>query len=303
MSLLHIFIDVITPVAAVVGLGYLLGPRLQIESRSLSRTAYYLFIPAFVFHMISTTPIPGGEALKMVAFSAAACLGCGLLGYAVARLLRCPSEVAVVFFMAGVFGNVGNYGLAMVRFRLGEAALAPATVYMVAINTLAFTACVVAASWARHGGWGALAKVLKTPGITILPVALLFPLTDTAVPVMLSRIAGLLSDAMIPTMLLVLGLQLREAGRLDLGARVWAACTVRLVGGALLAVPLAGLIGLTGLTRDAGILQASMPAAVLIAIVAGEHRVAPRFATSVVFLSTLASLVTLSLLMAYLPPG
>ena len=117
---------------------------------------------------------------------------------------------------------------------------------------------------------------------------------------MVSRIAGLLGDAMIPIMLLTLGLQLREAGRLSWDLRVASASTVRLVIGPALAFALVPLFGLSGVEASAGILQASMPAAVLTSIIAIEHDVVPDFVTSVVFVTTLLSLVSLTLVMAIL---
>lgn len=299
-QLLSIFFNVVTPVFALVLLAYLLGPRLDIQYRSLSRTAYYLLIPAFIFNVLSRIQIDLATAGRMVIGIGAIYIATGILGWLVARMLGYGREMAVAFLMTCVFGNVGNYGLALTRFRLGEAAMESATVYMVTVNTIAFTLCVLAASWVRNGGFGALKSLLKTPGVVILPVALVFPFTGTVPPMMIQRISGLLGDAMIPMMLLILGLQLREAGRLEWGRAALAACGVRLVIGPLLAFLLIPLINLSGIEASAGILQAGMPAAVLTAIIAMEHDVVPTFVTSVVFASTLLSLVSLTVVMALL---
>jgi len=57
---------------------------------------------------------------------------------------------------------------------------------------------------------------------------------------------------------------------------------------------------MTGLTRDAGVLQAAMPAAVLASIIAFEHNLLPTFVTATVLFSTLASIVTLAVVLAIL---
>ena len=49
MSLANVLLDVLGPVAVLVALGAVLGPRLQIDLGSLSRLAYWVFGPAFVF--------------------------------------------------------------------------------------------------------------------------------------------------------------------------------------------------------------------------------------------------------------
>ena len=297
---LSIFFNVVSPVFVLVLLGYLVGPRLGLHYRTLSRTAYYLLVPAFVFKVMSTIDIDLATAGRMIAAISAVYLTTGVLGCLAARLLGYGREMAVAFLMTCVFGNVGNYGLAMIGFRLGTGAMGSATLYMVTVNAVAFAACVLAAGWVRDGGLGALKTLLTTPGFMVLPVALIFPLTGGRPPVLLDRVAGLLGDAMIPMMLLTLGLQLREAGRLVLGVPVLAASGVRLVLGPALAFALLPLFGLTGVAASAGILQASMPAAVLTSIIALEHDIVPDFVTSVVFATTLLSLLSLTMVMAWL---
>ena len=211
VQLFTIFFNVVAPVFALVMVGYLLGSPLKLQYRTLSRSAYYLFVPAFTFHVLSNLRIDLATAGRMLAGISLVYLSTGFIGWCVARLMGLSREMAVAFLMIGIFGNSGNYGLALTLFRLGEGATQSATVYMVAINAMAFTVCVLAAGWLRKGGYGALKNLIKTPGITVLPVALCFPFTGTAPPVMIDRITGLLGDAMIPTMLIGLGLQMREA--------------------------------------------------------------------------------------------
>lgn len=292
------FLNVITPVFTIVALGYSLGPRLQIQYQSLSRTAYYLLIPAFVFNIMSTIKVDLSVAGRMIAVICIIYLGTGLLGWVIAKLLGYGNEMAVAFLMTCVFGNIGNYGLAMTGFRLGEESLASATIYMVTVNTMAFTVCVLAAGWYRGGGFSALKTLFKTPGVMILPIALFFPLSGSEPPVMISRVSGLLGNAMIPLMLLTLGLQLRETGKLNFDVSVLAASSVRLIGGPVLAFLLIPALGISGVEASAGILQASMPAAVVTSIIALEHDIAPEFVTSTVFATTILSLLSLTLVMA-----
>lgn len=297
---LTIFFNVVAPVFALIAAAYFLGPRLEIQSRSLSRTAYYLLIPAFVFNVLSKVRIDAATAGRMMAGISLVYLATGFIGWAVARGAGRSKEMAAAFFMTCVFGNVGNYGLALTRFCLGENAMESATVYMVTVNTVSFFCCVMLAGWLKDGYGGALKDLVKTPGIMILPVALVFPVTDTAPPVMVQRIAALLGDAMIPVLLLTLGMQLREAGKLNWGKDVLMASLIRLAAGPGIAFALIPVIGISGVAASAGIIQAAMPAAVLSAIIAIEYNIVPAFVTSVVCVSTLLSLVSLTLIMTFL---
>lgn len=296
-ELLPIFINVISPVFCIVLLSYSLGHRLDLNYRSLSRTAYYLLIPAFIFNVFSQIQIDLDTMLRMATgISLVYCIT-GAVSWTVARLMGYGTEMAIAFLMTGILGNVGNFGLALTGFRLGEEAINSATVYMQAVNVFCFTTCVLAAGWVRGGSVGALKNLLKTPAVTVMPVALIFPFTELVPPTMVLRVTGLLGDAMIPIMLLVLGLQLREAKRLEFSIATFTASGIRLILGPVIACFLIPFVGLVGIEAQAGILQASMPAAVMTAIVALENNIAPAFVTSVVFLSTLMSLISLAVVM------
>ena len=68
VGLFFVFLNVVSPVFILVVIGYFIGPRLNVEARSLSRTAYFVFVPAFVFNIISEAKIEAELALQMVSF-------------------------------------------------------------------------------------------------------------------------------------------------------------------------------------------------------------------------------------------
>lgn len=195
--------------------------------------------------------------------------------------------------LVAVFGNVGNFGLPIVQFALGPEALVPAAVYFLCISSSSFLIGVAAASWTRGGGLAAAGAVLRTP-------ALLVNWSGIVPPPVVARPVALLATAMVPVMLLALGVQLADAGLPRLNADLVAASAVRLVAGPLLAAALAVPFGLAGLARDAGIVQASTPAAVFASIVAYEKELLPEFVTAAVLFSTLASLVTMAIVLTLL---
>ena len=298
--MLTIFLNVVTPVFALVLMGYLVGPRLQLETRTLSRIAYFLFVPAFVFNHISQANVSVDLTVRMVAYMGVVHVACAGLGLGVARLLGRSWEMAAAYALIAVFGNVGNFGLSMIEFRLGEEAVVAGTIYFLAILVIAFIIGVAAASGVRRGGIGAVLAIFKTPALLATLPAAIFPFTGTPPPLFLARIAGLLSGAMIPVMLVTLGVQLAEAGKLQVNLDTIVASSVKLVGGPILATILVFPFGLIDPIRAAGILQASMPTAVLATIIAMEHNLLPEFVTTATLFSTLASLLTLTLVLSYL---
>lgn len=299
-ELLFVFINIIMPVFGIVILGFFLGGRLELQARTLTRVAYYVFVPAFIFQAISSASVPLGSALKMLCFITLAQLLAAFIAGGIGRTLGKPKEMIAAFVMIAAFGNVGNYGLAVIQFRLGDAALAPATIYFVSITIVAFVICVGAAGWAKGGSKGAIGGVIKTPALWATIPALVVLTGDLTVPLMLARMIGLLSDAMIPVMLFALGLQLHEQRRLSFSGDVVLASGIRLLLAPALAFVVAIPFGLGPIENASGILQAGMPTAILVAIIAKENDIVPDFVTSVVLISTLASLITLTLLMVLL---
>ncbi len=299
-QLLEIFFNVIAPVFGLVGIGTIAGRALRLEARTLSRYAYFILVPAFVFDVISTAVIEVDLALRMIVYITAVHLAAAGLAYFVARIGKRPFPMIAAYILIGVFGNVGNFGLPLIEFRLGGDALLLATIYMLAIILAAFIIGVAAANWHKGGRVKATLAVLKTPAIIAVLPAILINWSGIELPLMITRITGLLRGAMIPTMLITLGVQLASVDKIHIDRDVILASAIRLLGVPLLAMLLAIPFGITGVARGTGILQSAMPAAVLTTIIAMEHDLLPDFVTTAVLFSTLASIVTLTFLMTIL---
>ncbi|MEM7336868.1 MAG: AEC family transporter [Chloroflexota bacterium] len=297
-QLLGIFFDVITPVFLLVIIGYLVGPRLGLQPRTLSRAAYFLFVPSFIFNVISTARTEASLAVRMFLYIALVHIGLAILALIVGLVLKRPSRMISAYVLIAVFGNVGNFGLPLLEFRYGPEAVLPATVYFLALVIVAFVIGVFAASWQSGGGWRAMLSVLKTPAILAAVPAILINLSGYTLPLAVTRVTGLLGDAMIPVMLVTLGVTLASNNSLEINFDTLVATSLRLIGGPILAFALVGFFSLTGLERGTGILQSSMPAAVLVSIIAFEHDLMPEFVTMTVLFSTIASVVTLTILLA-----
>jgi predicted permease len=300
MQLLTIFVNVLVPVLTVALIGYLAGPRLGLDGRPLSRIAYYILAPAFIFNLFSEAHIELALALRMAAFIYLVTTGCVVIAMILARAMGHRGAMVSAFILVAAFGNVGNFGLPIISFGLGEAALIPASVYFLLLSPYGFIVGVTAAAWGRGSARQAFISAVTTPAILAVIPALFVNWLNLPMPLVVQRPIGLLASAMIPTMLLTLGMQLGSMGRPKLSLDVAAASSVRLLAGPLLAFALAALIGLTGLPRGAGILQASMPSAVFAVLIALEYDLLPDFVTTTVLFSTLASAATLTLVLSLL---
>ncbi len=196
--------------------------------------------------------------------------------------------------------NAGNFGMSVNFFAFGEPGLAQASIFFVLSGIMIYTVGVLIASLGSYPLPKALTGLLKIPMIYALVLAFLFLRLDWVMPLPFQRTIDLLSQAAIPAMLILLGLQLE---RMRWGGNLRAlALTVstRLVLSPILAVAISLMLGLEGPARQAGILEAAMPTAVMTTVLATEYDVEPSFVTAAVFVSTVLSPLTITPLLAFL---
>ncbi len=291
-----IFLDIVTPVFLVVLIGYFAGPRLKLDAGTLSKTAYFILVPCFVFNLLSNVDIPIAMATQMILYATLTYILVAIAAFFTAKLLNRSREVTAAFVIIATFGNVGNLGLSLIDFRLGPDSQTSAIIYYSTIVPLAFVICVGIASWAKGSGMKAVLSVFKTPALIAMVPALFFCGTDFEPPLFLSRVIELLAKATIPVMLLVLGVQLSGLKKFIFNIDIVTTSLLRLIVAPLIAFLLTSVFTLSHMEMSAGILYAGMPVAIIGSMIAIEYDVVPDFVTTAVLFSTLLSLLTLTIL-------
>jgi predicted permease len=202
-----------------------------------------------------------------------------------------------------VCSNAGNYGLPVTLLAFGREALAFASVYFVCSAIFSYTGGVLLAASGRRSVREAAAGLVRVPAFYGAMAALITMSLGLVVPPMILRPIAMLSDAALPLMMLVLGMQIERATMPERPAVVAVAVAVSLVITPLAGIGWAHFVGLKGAALQAGVLQSGMPTAVMTTILALEFDALPQFVTSVVCFATLLSPLTVTLLIAYLQRG
>ncbi len=270
------------------------------EPRLLSRVAFYIFSPCLVFHLLTENQLGEGAILQMMGFAGAVLLSTALLAWLAARLLKLDRATTVVLVLAALLPNAGNFGLSVNLFAFGEQGLAYASLFFITSSILAYTVGVYIASLGRSGFREALLGLFKVPAIYAVILALLFGRLGWELPTPFARATSVLADAAIPTMLVLLGMLLRQARWSGKIPALATASFLRLIASPAIAFAIAGFFGLQGAARQAGILEAAMPTAVMVTVIASEFEVEAEFLTAIVFTSTLLSPLTITPILALL---
>lgn len=298
--LLAIFANDVLPIFLVAGVGFLAARVLGADVRTLSRISFNALSPCLVFHLLVTSRVGAEDFAKMTALAVVTILGIGLIARGVAAVWRLDRAMTAAFLVVVMFSNSGNYGLPVVLFAFGRDGLAHGTVYFVANAVAIYTLGVFLASAGHRSVADAVKGVLRVPAAWGVATAGAVLWWGLEVPQMVMRPVELLSSAALPVMILVLGMQLERSSWPERPGLVGAAAVLTLVVTPLIATGLAHVLGLSDVARQAAILQSGMPSAVLTTVLALEYDVAPSFVTACVLLSTLASPVTVTLLIAWL---
>jgi malate permease and related proteins len=304
LDLLAAFSEVLLPVIVVVTLGYLLRRSFPLDPRSLNRVSLYVLTPCLVFVTLLRTDVAGGEASRLILQMLVVMATTTLCAFLAAIPFRLSGQQRSGFILTATFMNSGNYGLSVSRFAFGDIGFQYAVIGYLTQAILAQTLAVYLAS-AGRGSRVAFGQVFRLPLIYAVLLALGLRLlgirldeSNGAVAVGLFRGLRLLADAALPILLLILGTQLANRVPVAAGRVLAMATSIRL----LLSIPLAygigGLLGLSGLALYVGTIQAAMPTAVNMIVLAVEFDAWPEFVSNGVVATTLGSLVSLTILIA-----
>ncbi len=295
-----ILVSDILPIFAIAGVGFLLARYVGVDVKMVAGVVFHALLPCLAFRLLVNSSASGENVARLMLLAVLIMGAMGLVGYLAAKGLGLDGKYLRAFLMVVMFSNGGNYGLPVVKFAFGPEALTYATIFFLTGSVTTYVAAAFFAGSKRGKIAGALEKVWKMPSLYGLALALVVRAGGRPVPESIMRPIDMLSDAALPVMILVLGMQLERAVWPDRPKIVILAVGISLLVAPLVALGLARLLGITGAARQSAVILSSMPVAVITTILALEFELAPEFVTSAVLLSTIASPLTLTPLIAYL---
>lgn len=297
-SLLPIFAQTVLPVFLVAAAGLALAHAMRVDGQSLGRVLFYLATPSLVFRSLYQLDVDSTAVRHLALVALIVIVGAGVAGWFAGFDQVRNRRLAIV--LTSAVSNNGNMGMPICLFAFGETGLALATVYYVFSTIMNNTIGVVVASSGRAPLMRALRQTLRVPALYTTVLALSLNASQVEMPVSIFRAVDLLANAAIPGMLVLLGIQLRSTPLFQSRGIVLRSAAVRLLFGPLLAWLACTLLGVSGLERSVLITQAAMPTAVITSVLATEFDTAPTLVATAIFVSTLFSMVTVSLILSLL---
>lgn len=217
MDVLRAFSEVFLPIIIITAVGYALQAAFPLDIRSFNRVSLYALNPALLFVTLLRTEIRGDEAIRLAVLMALVVIAISAIAWGIAHLLRLSGSQRSGFMLASAFMNTGNFGLPAAQFAFGDLGFQYAIIGFLVQSVLSQTYAVYVALAGGGSRRGALMQVSRMPmiyaalaAIVLRFLGLRLDATDGPVALGLFRGLQLLGDAMLPFLLLMLGMQLRD---------------------------------------------------------------------------------------------
>lgn len=298
--MLGIFVNVVLPVFIVAGLGFALERRFRIPIVPVNQIVLYVLMPCFIFVSLVPFELLREEPLRIGAYAVLLTVAMLAVGIAIARILRLDRATTSALLLTAAFPNLGNYGLSIVLLAYGAEGVRFGTILLAVQMVFGLTLAIFIASTSSSSLRASLGQVARQPALYAVLAAFAFGLFGVPVPPFILSALALPAQAAIPVMLLVLGMQISGTAGIQARGLVSVAVVTRLVIGTLVGVVLASALGIAGVARDVMIVGAAMPTAVFTTLTATQYGARPRFVSDVVVAGTLASIVTVTAVLAAL---
>jgi predicted permease len=273
---------IILPVFSIIALGWLYARRVKPDMSVVNRISMNVLAPALVFSALASKDFDLAANRWLIVGSVGVVLGSGLLAWPFAKLMH---ENVRTFVPPMMFNNCGNMGLPLAVLAYGGAGFSPMVALFTVSNLLHFTLGV----WIidHHAKFG---NLLLNPIVISTVLGFAFAVAHPPLPEWLAVAIKLVGDALIPMMLLSLGVRLYEASLGDWHIGLVGGLVCPLTGIAIAAL-LASVLDLDATQQGLLILFGSLPPAVLNFMVAEQFRQEPGKVASMVLTGNLLSIV------------
>ena len=308
--MLEIFLKTL-PFFALIGLGYQAcrtGFFTSEAAAYLTKFVFYFALSAMLFNFAANLSLGEIFDWNFVAAYLTGCVVVYIIATIVALVRKRPMTEAAFEAQCAVIGNVGFLGVPMLVVLLGEAAAGP-VLLVLSIDLIVFSSLIVIIVTGSRDGrmsLGVLRTVgiglLKNPMIVSISLGLAWSSPGWTLPVPVAEFTSIHGAAATPGALFAIGASLAGKSAERIAVAGWLTfCKLVLHP---LAVAICALLIFPVEPYAAGVMvaAAALPVAGNVYILAQHYGVAPQRVSAAILVSTAASILTVSAVIAWLAP-
>jgi malate permease and related proteins len=296
------FVQVVLPVVLIACIGYVLGRVRRPDLGAITTLCVAVLVPAIVFDSLTRAVLPRELLARLALHVIVQLVVVGAIAWLAAAVLRWDRATRGALLLATLFSNSGNLGLPIALFAFGPGGLAIAGGWFAVQAICVHTLGVWIAAHARAGSRRALRELARQPIFFAVLLGIAVKAAGWSLPDPVTKVTQLLASGAVAVLLLLLGLHIARLELREELAGASLASAIRLLAGPPIAWVTGRMIGLEGVALAVAVVQSSTPSAVTAALWAAEFDARPGLVAASVVLSTIASVVTLTLLLGMLVP-
>ena len=302
VTIAQIFVTNIMPILLIMLAGWALANRFKLDVQSIGKTSFYIFSPALTFRLIYNSDISTSDGIVLLLALLVVFTAVATSTWIISNLLGVDRKAIKSLVVSSSGPNMGNYGLSVAAFAFGDTVLQYAAIIMVA-GTVIYNLIAALLSEKEKDFKQTLLGLLKIPLLQTSLLALIIRLLQWQIPLAFYRPIEMLSNAAIPTLLVILGIHLQSLKLKSINRSLWMGIIMRLVWSPIVAVLISLLFPLSHNAKIAVVLQLAMPSAVMTTILASEYELDTNLVSSMVVATTLISPLTVSIVIWFLQRG
>jgi predicted permease len=287
-------IDIVLPTFTVIIIGYLIGRFTKISINPIVDIALFVGIPALVIVSLVNKEIVLMSAAKIWAAALAIQLGVLAVAWLVFRALRRKHSG---LYVAIAMMNTVNIPFPIVYLAYGAEGLAAATLFYIPNLLLIYTLGIYI--MAGRGWQDSAREVFRVPVLYAAVLGLVLNFFHVPMPKLALDTLNFISMMAIPLVLIILGHNLSRV-RLTSFPTTLLASFLRIAIGAGIGLLMVRVLDIPGVYGSVVILISAMPAAATSAMLAARYDNEPELVSSVVLVTTVASVVVIPILLSLL---
>ncbi|MCY8115125.1 AEC family transporter [Bacillus spizizenii] len=299
------FLFVLVPVFGIFAIGYIGQKTLGFDIQTLSKMSLYLMSPFLAFDTFYTNKLTM-DYVYLSIFVLGLCLILVLFVYFLSFYHKYPNQDRCAMILSSAFMNNGNYGTPVVLLVFGTAGLDTAVVLMVLQQLIMSTIGMyyAAKGGSEVGGFKmVMARVIRMPVAYGALLGAILQLMRISIPKEVMTGIELVGNAAIPTIMIILGMQLALISFKHIEYRkISYSLLLKLMVSPVIALGFTFILPMDDMTKQIMILVAAMPTAANTTLMAVQFNTRPEIVSSATFISTMLSIVTLPVLLWMLHP-
>jgi len=310
-AMIDIFLQTL-PFFALIGLGYWAGRSGFFPEQAtayLTKFVFFFALSAMLFRFAATLPISqvfNGRLVAGYLWGTAFVYGIAtIVGFI--RKLDVPT--AAIEAQCAVIGNVGFLGLPMFVLLFGEASIGP-VMLVLATDLIVFSSLIVILINGGRDGQISLRVLrsiamglLRNPMIVSITLGLIWSALSLPIPTPLNDFLVILGGAATPGALFAIGASLARKSAERVEIALWLSFCKLTLHPAFVAIGVLFLFPLDRFSATIVISAAALPVAGNVYMLAQHYGIAPHRVSAAILLSTIASIISVPIIIALISPS